>query len=704
MKKSLLFVLLTTVVALVLAACGGQEAAAPIVVTKEVIVEKEVIKEVPVDRIVTTEVVKEVQVMVPGETLVVEKEVVVIKEVRVEKVVDREVVRIVEVEKLFASFGESPALAQRVQAGKLPPVNERLPKQPMLIPVFGEIGKYGGTMRRFYLGPADGCNFFRVSKASLARFSLDGFSLVPAVAKGWDPSADGKEWTFQLREGMRWSDGAPFTADDFVFQYQNVILNEDLTPRPPNFLKVKDQFGKVEKIDDFTVKIVYPFPNFLTLEAVAQGDEACYGAGRNVPWNPAHYMKQFHKSFNPNADELAKAEGLEDWVQLYDDKVQYNLNPDKPSIAPWKLTSPLGGQLVTSERNAYFWGVDPKGNQLPYIDAITLALVDNPSIGTLKSLAGEIDAQGRHIQLPDYVVLKEGEEKGGYEVVTWPSFGGTEVSVRINPGMDGAAGEALSNKTFRQALSVAIDRDFINEIDFLGLGIPRQDVPKNGHPDFPGVEWEQKYVAYDPAMAMQMLDSVFPNKNADGHRLASNGEVIVVDVGATPAFGPWPDAAEQIAGFWEDVGVKSEAKIFTRSLLGTKFENGELGTQIWVEDRAGFLFSGFANYGLFSPSYIRWVNTDGAEGKKPPQEQLDLFALHGTGATLPEKERRALAQKLWADHVENMWSIGTVGASPMLQGVIVVRNDLKNFPRSAGNDWPLRTPNTGFPEQWFFSK
>ena len=682
MRKTLLFALLTAVLALVAAACT------PETVVKEVVVEKEVIKEVEV----------------PGETVVVEKEVVKTVEVPVERIVEKEVVKFIEVEKPPSQYGEAPQLTQRVQAGNLDPVEERMPTQPMVIPVFGEIGKYGGTMRRFYLGPADGCNFFRVSKASLVRFSQDGFSLVPAVARGWEPSEDGKEWIFHLREGMRWSDGMPFTADDVMFQYDSILLNEDLTPRPPAILKVADEAGTVEKIDDYTIKYTYPLSNFLVLEAAAQADEACWGSSRNIPWAPAHYMEQFHIDFNPKANDLAKEAGFEDWIQLYDDRVAHNLNPEKPGVSPWRLTTPLGGQLVTSERNAYFWAVDPEGNQLPYADAITMAIVDNPSVGTLKAVAGEIDAQGRHIQLPDFVVLKEGEEKGDYHVVTWPSFGGTEVSLRLNLGMPGPTGDAFRNKTFRQALSVAIDRDFINEIDFLGLGTPRMDVPKNGHPDFPGVEWEQKFVPYDPDLANQMLDSVYPNKDAEGFRLAPNGERINAVIGATPAFGPWPDAAEQLAGFFEDVGVKSEADIMTRSLLGTRFTNNEFPIQIWVEDRAGFLFSGFANYGLFSPNYTLWINTEGEEGVEPPPDLMALYELHGTGATLPEAERRALAQRLWAEHVENMYSIGTVGASPMLQGVIVVQNALKNFPEKAGNDWPLRTPNTGFPEQWFFDR
>ena len=153
----------------------------------------------------------------------------------------------------------------------------------MLIPTFGSIGKYGGTLRLAYLGRSDPCTFFRVSKAGLVRFSSDGFSLLPAVAKSLTPNSDGSVWTAKLRKGMKWSDGMPFTADDLIFQYQDVILNDELTPSKPPFLRLGSTLGQVRKMDDTTVQFAFDGPNFLFPEIVAQADEACYGTTRNVP-------------------------------------------------------------------------------------------------------------------------------------------------------------------------------------------------------------------------------------------------------------------------------------------------------------------------------------------------------------------------------------------------------------------------------------
>ena len=184
-------------------------------------------------------------------------------------------------------YSEAPGLAERVASGELPSVCDRLPAEPVVIPVLGDTGEYGGIVRRFYLGPADGCNFFRLSRTSLVRFSQDGFSLNPYIARDWEMSDDGKEWTFYLREGMKWSDGMPFTANDFVWQYENVISNEELNPPPPRFLRIGSEVGSISKVDDTTVKFTFPVP-IIFLEVVAQADEACYGnnSWRNVPWAP----------------------------------------------------------------------------------------------------------------------------------------------------------------------------------------------------------------------------------------------------------------------------------------------------------------------------------------------------------------------------------------------------------------------------------
>ena len=715
MKRSALLLVAMFILGATIAACDSQPAAEPQVVEKIVEVEKVVEKtvEVPVEvekiveKEVEVEVVKEIEVEVEKEVIKVERiEVPVEKVVEVQKIVEKEV------EVVRSNLGESPDLAAQVAAGSLPPVWDRLPSQPMIIPTLQDgIGEYGGIMRRFYLGPADGCNFFRVSRASLARFSQDGLSFVPAVARGWEVSDDGKEWTFFLREGMKWSDGDDFNADDFVYQYEEVILNEDLTPNIPFFLKIGSEVGAISKVDDTTVKFTFPVPNFLFLEIVTLADEACYGSSKNVPWAPSHYMQQFHLKFNPDAEDNAKAAEFESWTQYYDSQTQYNLNPDKPSISPWKFTNPIGDQVVMSERNPYFWAVDPAGNQLPYLDGIQLTLVEGGTeIGTLMAVQGEIDMQGRHIQLDQFTTLKENEEKGGYTVKTWPSFAGADVAFFFNMSLPGGSGDAVRTKEFRQALSLAIDRSAIQEIQFLGLGQIRQGVPGPGHPHYPGDDIAKLRTEYDPDAANALLDSVFPNKDDDGFRLDANGERIVMNITVTDAFGTWPDAAQVVGRAWEAVGVRSDVNVTTRGLHWTRWQTNEWAVMVWNENSAGFTFSSIekrAPEGIdtfHGPGCAAWlIDRDNPVAFPCPQESIDLLEMHKRGPGLPPAERNALGKEIYKTIVENQYNIGIVGLSPMVQGVIVTNNDLKNVPDDLGNDWPLRTPSNAFPEQWFYS-
>src|SRR4029077_20674259 len=133
-----------------------------------------------------------------------------------------------------SKYKESPALAEQVKAGKLPPVDQRLPSDPFVVPVVERTGQYGGVWRCAFLGPADANNYVRVVYDALVRFSPDGGKIEPKIAAGWESSKDFRQWTIKLRPGSHWSDGAPFTSDDIVFWYKDVLLNKDLVPSLPS--------------------------------------------------------------------------------------------------------------------------------------------------------------------------------------------------------------------------------------------------------------------------------------------------------------------------------------------------------------------------------------------------------------------------------------------------------------------------------------
>jgi len=710
MKRLLLFGVLAVIFVSALAACGESEAPATqiIEVPKEIVVEKEVIKEVPVIQVVEKEVVKIVEV--PGETVVVEKEVEVIKTVveEVEKI--REVVKIVEVIKEVEvaakmSYSEAPLLAQFVQIGQLPPVEERLPENPLVIPAL-EVGRYGGTIRRVYFGRADFWNYGRISRQGLVRWSTDGSVNVPAIASEWSSTADGKEWTFKLRKGTRWSDGAPFTADDFAYHYQDVMMNEELAPNKPSRMKIKGEMGSIEKVDDYTVKFVFPHSNFVFPAVVSQMDSP---GGTNQPYAPAHYMKQFHTKHNPNAEQAAQDAGFEGgWTFYYANRFELRDNPDRPTMRPWVPAKGMlygSALLFTAERNPYFYGVDQVGNQLPYIDRLQYTQVQDNQILQLKAIAGEIDFQARHVNLSMYPLLKENEDKGGYHMTMWPALTGAEIALSFNQQWDGPESVYFQNLDFRIALSHAIDRNEINEISYLGQGVPRQPAPAPSMAHYPGADYEFRWTEYDPDLSNEMLDKIMPNKDSEGFRLMENGKRLHIIMDTTPGEGRDTDTIVMIKEFWGAVGVSAKVNEITRTLLQDRFKAGQDMLTIWghgigdpsLEPASAWMDRSHPQTGI-------WYLSDGENGVEPDPIVKQITDMRADTATLPRAERVALSIKLAKLQLDQLYQIGVTGLSPSNQGVVITSNRLANVPDVAGNAWMMRTPSTAFPEQFFFKQ
>jgi peptide/nickel transport system substrate-binding protein len=614
-----------------------------------------------------------------------------------------------------SKYNEAPMLAELVQKGELPPVDERLPEEPLVVDVVEEIGQYGGVWRRGFLGPMDANNYVRVVFDALVRYSPGGDKVVPQVVKSWEASDDFTTWTLKLRQGAKWSDGAPFTADDIMFWYNDVFLNEDLTPVPHPWMVNEDgTIAEVAKVDDYTVRYSFKQPNTAFLQELANKD----GGDRLLAaFQPAHYLKQFHPNYvaEDELQELVEEAGLETWTQLFTNKALPPDNAERPTMAAWvPHESTAADQVFVLKRNPYYIGVDPEGNQLPYIDEVRFTFFADAEALNLAAVSGEIDLQGRHINMTNYPVLVENQEKGGYRVITWPTFGGSDAAIAFNQTYEGdpAIGELLRNKDFRVALSYAIDREEIKEAAFLGLGEARQPVAAPWHPYYPGDEWAFKYTEYDPDRANELLDGIgLTERDADGFRLTPDGEPLVIEISVVPAFGPWPDVAQLIAGDWEAVGVKTIAQVRERSLHFQMRESNEIMTELWNNDTTGFPFSGEPHHDprshtatTYAILYRKWYETGGSEGIEPPDEIKRLVELTDQGKTVGPEKQAELAQeifKIWAD---NAWQIGTVGLTPMIQGVIVANEDLRNVPEVAGNDWPLRTPGNTRPEQYFFER
>ena len=412
------------------------------------------------------------------------------------------------------AYQGAPMLDAAVSSGALPAVDDRLPSEPLVQDVTDAIGTYGGTLRRGFLGPSDHNNYTRVVYDALVRHAPDGGKVVPHVAKGWTSNEDFSQWTINLRAGMKWSDGAPLTADDIMFWYESILGNAELIPSTPLWMQNSDgSVAKVEKMSSTAVRWSFDQPNTAFLLALA-GQDGADKSIQNLVFAPGHYLKQFHPDFTNEADLDAKvsAAGFDVWTQLFSVEALPHLSGNRPSTAAWV---PANGSTVADdtfviERNPYYFAVDAKGNQLPYIDNVKFKFFADKETLNLAAVGGQIDMQGRHLAMSNFPVLMENSDKGGYRVITYPTFGGSDAVIVFNQTYtnDEAIGDILRNKDFRIALSHSIDRDAIKELAFLGIGEARQGVPAPFHPFYPGDEYAFKYTQMDTTISNDLLDGI----------------------------------------------------------------------------------------------------------------------------------------------------------------------------------------------------
>jgi len=611
-------------------------------------------------------------------------------------------------------YKEAPVLATLVKAGKLPSVEKRLPEHPLVVPA-DEIGQYGGVWRRGFLGPSDFNGVNRVIYDVLARYGPDGATIEMKLAESVIPSADFKTWTIKLRKGSKWSDGSPFTTDDIMFWYKDVLQNKDLMPATSSWMLNKDgSLVQVDKVDALTVKWAFKEPNTNFLMELTSKD---YGDRQYPIFLPAKYLKQFHAGYTKKdaLDKMVAEAKFKTWVELFANKQSPLDNPERPSMAAWVAANRISDQIFILKRNPYYIGVDKAGNQLPYIDEVDIKFFSDPQALNLAAIAGELDEQERHINLLNYPVLKENEQKQGkYKILLWSSPGGFDAGVIFNQtyAKDPELGKLMANRDFRIALSLAINRKQIHESAFLGTGEPRQGVPKKGHPYYPGDEYAYKYTEYDPAKANQMLDAIgLDKKDAEGFRLFPSGRRVMIELSVVEVFAPFRDIATLIAKDFEKVGVKLNVQIRERALHFQMRESNDLQTELWNQDWTGFPFTGSTYYDFrkplygnltYGPLWKTWYDTNGKQGVEPPPEAKKIIELQDKAKTVGPADQVKIAQELFKVWVDNMFEIGTVGLTATDQGVVVVNVKLHNVPTSVIKGWLLRTPGNGRPEVWFF--
>ena len=602
-------------------------------------------------------------------------------------------------------YKEAPMLTEMVTAGKLPAVDERLPVNPRVIPVTEEIGQYGETWYRVAVGAGDaGTISNRLSYETLLRWNEDGSGVVPNVAESYEVNEIATEMTFKLRQGLRWSDGEPFTADDLVFFYEDILLNTDLTPSFPNWMKdPKGKPGAISKIDDFTVKFVFENPYGLFVQMLAGPSSL------SITDRPKHYLSQFLPKYTDQAkiDAAIKERNFETLVQLFGDRANWQ-NPEQPHIWPWIPVRVPPELPIVAERNPYYYKVDPEGNQLPYLDKLQFDVVEKADLANLKAIAGEVDMQFRHMLWNNFPLFVENAETGDYRVMKWALAEGS--NCLLHPNMnhkDPVLRQLFQNKNFRIALSHGIDRNTINELAYSGLGEPRQAALIKESAYYKE-EYATRYADLDVAKANQLLDEVgLTAKDSEGFRLRPDGQPMTLSIEYAPIFGPWADTVQLISDQWKAIGIRALPKEEDRTLFSQRGDTGEeMEIGVWIMDRCltpliePWYFYPFK--GGTPPStaaqWYTWYNSGGEQGEEPPAEVKAQYELYDQIKGANPTDLPGLATQFFDRASEELWFIGTVGSLP---AVGIVKNNFRNVPEHAVSDWLQQTPGNTNVEQYF---
>lgn len=622
------------------------------------------------------------------------------------------------------SFSENPNIAMlngRIEGNpELPPLGDRLPEEPLVVVPYNNIGTYGGVLTALSNATEAGTSdVLSLRHVNLVRYSDDLQVLVPNIAKGWEWNDDYTELTFFLREGHKWSDGAPFTAADIDFWFNDLIMNNEIFENTPSLWLINGEPIKVEAIDETTVKFVLPsaLPGLLNRFAISYIQ----------PFQPKHFLSQFHAKYNPEAAEMAKERGEDTWVDLlniYFSGSDWKDSPspllkDKDNRVMPTLESHILIEDTTSGRrvvaNPYFHMVDTAGQQLPYINEINELYVPEKGVRDLKIINGEVTYKLQNLFLEDFPLYKKNEPKGGYTVYPTPTLGESIYYAFNVTDPDPVLREIFADPRFRKAMSVAINREEISELVYLGQGIPMQATPAEAATvAFLTDEHMYAYTEFAPDEAREFLEDMgLKDSDDDGIRELPNGEPFIIQVLYANQGGPVKNH-ELVQGFWKDVGVNITLREVSTDEYRSKAQSGTMSVTTWRNaNRTGPTVSQtpFVFHPPFGDEWqpgtgfgwATWKTTDGKEGIEPPADAKKLWDLAEQFVRLPlgSPESNDIGRQVADIHAENIWKIGLVGNS--LQPVIA-KNSLGNFKPFTVATYDYYWAYPFRPQQWYLSE
>ncbi|NEE04401.1 ABC transporter substrate-binding protein [Phytoactinopolyspora halotolerans] len=613
-----------------------------------------------------------------------------------------------------AKGSEAPGLAERVDAGELPPVGQRLPTQPLVVEPVDRVGAYGGIWRSVIGRTEYSYLYAMLGYENLVSWT-PGWSgavgtseITPNVAESYEISDDGTEFTFRLREGMKWSDGEPFTAGDVQFAVEDVMFDTELFPSPGKSVLSRGNPIEFRPIDELSFTLVTAQPDGLFLHLLA------HPLGQVYTKFPRHYLERFHPRYNPDAKQLAADEGFENWVDYFEKLSGLvwftGQNADIPTLWPWHFVTTLDSRQVKLERNPYYWKVDPDGSQLPYIDEVTYDVLDDAEAMLSKALNGEVSMEAgpdtRFTNPANKPLLAKEREEHDFDFVEVTETRMNIMCVYLNlTHKDPAKREMFNNLDFRIGLSHAINRQDIIDATMQRQGEPYQAAPL---PDsaFYDEEFATQYLEYDVDLANDHLDAAYPDKNADGVRLGPDGEPISFVVEFVPDMRPeWAEQLEMIRRFWREVGVDVAVRDMDDVLFAERKDNNEHDACVWHGDGGLDVLQQPKNYvvqdagSYYAVPWGMWNSTGGAEGEEPPENTLrQLQLLKDISASTDPAEQQRLATEMLTIAKEQFHVIGIARETAKY---FIAKNDFRNVPQRMIQGWTYPTPGPTRPEQYY---
>jgi peptide/nickel transport system substrate-binding protein len=589
-----------------------------------------------------------------------------------------------------APLVESEMFRKEVAAGKMPAVQKRLPDAPLVSPMAEpgmQVGKQGGTLNML-IGRARDVRLLVVYGYSRLVGYDRKLTLVADILESFE-SKDDKIFTFKLRKGHRWSDGQPFTTEDFRYFWEDVANNPELSPSgPQSDLLVDGEKPKVEILDATTVRYSWTKPNREFLPRLA-------GASPLYIYRPAHYLKKFHKKYSPKVMETENRAGKRGWASLHnkqDNMYQFD-NPDLPTLEPWINTTRPPADRFVAVRNPYFHRVDAQGQQLPYVDRVVLAVAEGKLIPA-KAGAGESDLQARDLQFNNYTFLKKNEKLNNYRALLWRTGIGSHFALFPNLNVnDPVWRTVLRDVRFRRALSMAIDRGLINQVLYFGLATESNNTVLPESPLFKET-YQKKWAKFDKKAADKLLDEIGLKRGADGFRRLPDGRLLEIIVETAGESSEQSDVLELIRETWKEVGIKLFTKPSQRDVLRNRVFGGEALMSVWsglenglaTPDMSPDDLAPLSQQQLQWPKFGQFHETAGKSGQAPdiPEavELLKLSAAWRAAGSKPEREK--VWHQMLSIHAEQQFVIGVIAAVPQ---PVLVRTTLMNVPEKGFYNW-----------------